>query len=60
MEHCNDNLVAIDMLKDVSKIIESIERNDNRDIRSAVKSLKDHLVEFEVVFNQFNLSGVYN
>lgn len=56
----DDNLVAIDMLKDVTKIIEGIERNDVRDIRSAFQSLKDHTTEFEKVFDYFLSTGSYN
>lgn len=56
----DDNLVAIDMLKDVTKIVEGIERNDTRDIKSAFLSLKDHTNEFEKVFNYFLSTGAYN
>ena len=56
----DDNLVAIDMLKDITKIIEGIERNDARDIRSALQSLKDYTIEFEKVFEYFLSTGSYN
>lgn len=56
----DDNLVAIDLLKDVTKIIEGIERSDVRDIKNALQNLKDHTTEFEKVFNNFIMNGLYN
>ncbi len=58
--YCNDNLAAIQMLKDVSKIIESIERNDANAIGVALYSLKLNMSEFEKTFNCCVLEGLYN
>jgi hypothetical protein len=59
MESINDNLVAIDMLKDITQIIAGIERNEGREIQSGIKSLKEHLSEFESVYYQFKAFNSY-
>jgi gamma-glutamylcysteine synthetase len=55
----DDNLVAIDMMKDVTSIIEGIERNDVRNIRNSLQRLKNHTDKFDKVFNYFLSTGAY-
>lgn len=58
--YCNDNLAAINMLKDVSNIIEGIERNDSEVISIALHDLKLNINEFEKTFNCCLLEGLYD
>lgn len=58
--YCNDNLAAINMLKDVSNIIEGIERNDSKVIGIALYNLKLNINEFEKTFNCCLLEGLYD
>lgn len=58
MQSINDNEVAIDMLKDVTRIIEGIETNRSRTVREGIDRLRKHLSEFEKVFQQFE--NTYN
>ena len=55
----DDNLKAIDMLKDVTSIIEAIEHDDPEKIFHIIKSLKTHLTEFEQIYRRFLLDGAY-
>lgn len=58
--YCNDNLAAINMLKDVTNIIEGIERNNSKDISIALYNLKFNIKEFEKTFNCCLSEGLYN
>ena len=49
-EAFSDNLVAIEMLKDITVILSAIEHNDCRNIKSGLRNLKEHISEFEEIF----------
>ena len=51
----SDNMMAIEMLKDITTIINAIEYNDKTYIKVGIKDLKEHLSNFEEIFYQ-NLS----
>jgi len=57
--HFNDNIVAIKMMKNITSIIEGIEKNEGVTISHALEDLKANIDEFEEVFEEFKSVGTY-
>ena len=55
----SDNLVAIEMLKDITVILNAIEYNNGRNIKAGLKSLKEHINEFEEIFYENKADNCY-
>ena len=54
-----DNIIAIQMLKDITEILNSIEHNDFSYIEIRLKNLKDNIAYFEKTIYQNKAEGLY-
>ena len=56
---CNDNLLALKILKDVTKLLNAIENSNSQKIVSNLKDIKIHIAKFEEVFYEYKSDGIY-
>ena len=56
----SDNSIAIQMLKNVSDILNAIEFEDTNYIQIKLSELKDSIATFEEIFYKNKTDGIYN
>lgn len=54
-----DNSLAIEILKDITVILNAIEHNDFNYIETTLKELKEHIIDFEKIVCQNKTVGLY-
>jgi vacuolar-type H+-ATPase catalytic subunit A/Vma1 len=55
----SDNQVAIEMLRNITEIINGVENDDAKYINSQLKKLKENINEFDELFRENLVNGMY-